>query len=90
MSKEQEKQEIEKLNEQCKIEIKNINDKYNKLKKDVRQKYKKPSKSKRVSVPKVLKNLVWDTTGKIRGIGKCYCCNRDIDSKNFEAGISFL
>ena len=87
MSKEKEKQEIEKLNEQCKIEIKKIKDKYNKLKKDVRQKYKKPSKSKRVSIPKVLKNLVWDTNiGKSRGIGKCYCCNRDIDSKNFEAG----
>jgi hypothetical protein len=38
-------------------------------------------------IPKILKNKVWDTfIGQEYGIGKCYCCNNNIDSKNFEAG----
>ena len=83
--------EIEKINEQCKLEIKKIRDKYNLMKKEVKKKYKKllpkKSKNKRKTVPKTLKNLVWDKNiGKEKGIGLCYCCNRNIDSKNFEAG----
>lgn len=38
-------------------------------------------------IPKVLKNMVWDKyIGKSKGIGACYCCSCDIDSKNFECG----
>ena len=44
-------------------------------------------KSKRKSIPKSLKNLVWDSTnGKKNGIGPCYCCRQTIDSKHFEVG----
>lgn len=44
-------------------------------------------KYKKQYIPKVLKNLVWDThIGKEKGIGKCYCCENDIDSKHFECG----
>lgn len=42
---------------------------------------------KKQSIPKTLKNKVWDTyIGRSYGIGKCYCCRKDIDSKNFECG----
>lgn len=41
----------------------------------------------RKSVPKSLKNLLWDTTfGEESGVGKCYVCEKKINSKNFEAG----
>ena len=50
----------------------------------------KPKKfiiSCRKSIPKVLKNQVWDSNiGKCFGVGECYCCGILIDSKNFEAG----
>lgn len=87
MSKENEKLELDVLNEKCKLEIKAIRDKYSILKKAVKFKYKKSTKSKRTSIPKVLKNLVWDSEiGKENGIGKCYCFSQNIDSKNFESG----
>lgn len=84
-------QEIQKLDELLKNEIKEIRNKYNKLKRAVRKKYsnKKPKKSKikRKTIPKKLKNMIWDKNiGKKFGIGKCYCCSEEIDSKNFEAG----
>ena len=38
-------------------------------------------------VPKVLKDLVWDINiGKASGLGKCYVCSQQIDSKNFHCG----
>ena len=41
----------------------------------------------RKSIPKTLKNKVWDTyIGKKNGVGKCYCCKTEIDSKNFDCG----
>jgi len=36
----------------------------------------------RKSIPKTLKNDVWDKhIGKKNGIGKCFCCENSIDSK---------
>ena len=41
----------------------------------------------RKSIPKTLKNKVWDTyIGREKGIGNCFCCNKEIDSKNFDCG----
>lgn len=38
-------------------------------------------------IPKKLRNLVWDTyIGREKGIGNCYCCKDELDSKNFECG----
>lgn len=44
--------------------------------------------SKKQSIPKPLKDLVWDTyVGKQYGVAKCRCCwIADIDSKSFECG----
>ena len=82
--------ELENLNQKCKEDIKKIRDKYNKLRKQARNKYKEEKSRKkyiRRSIPKVLKNLVWDINiGKEKGVGNCYCCLQNIDSKNFEAG----
>jgi len=41
----------------------------------------------RKSIPKTLKNKVWDRyIGKEKGVGDCFCCKKEIDSKNFECG----
>jgi 5-methylcytosine-specific restriction endonuclease McrA len=41
----------------------------------------------RKSIPKTLKNDVWDKyISRKKGIGQCYCCKKTIDSKNFECG----
>jgi len=41
----------------------------------------------RKSIPKTLKNQVWDTyVGKKHGVGKCFCCKKEIDSKIFDCG----
>lgn len=41
----------------------------------------------RKSIPKSLKNKVWDKyIGKKKGEGQCYCCAKTIDSKDFECG----
>ena len=41
----------------------------------------------RKSVPKTLKNLVWNVNnGKKNGEAPCYVCRKPIDSKNFEVG----
>lgn len=38
-------------------------------------------------IPKLLKNQSWDVyIGKEKGVGNCYCCNAEIDSKHFECG----
>jgi hypothetical protein len=42
---------------------------------------------RKATIPKPLKNKVWDYyIGKKYGIGPCYCCKRDLDSKDFECG----
>jgi 5-methylcytosine-specific restriction endonuclease McrA len=42
---------------------------------------------KKKSIPKIIKNLVWDTyIGEQYGIGKCYVCERKINAKDFECG----
>ena len=42
-------------------------------------------KGKRKTIPKIIKNEVWDNyIGKTNGLGKCYVCATEIDSKNFE------
>ena len=47
----------------------------------------KKIKEKKKSIPKTLKNMVWDTyIGKDKGTGKCLCCHKEIDSKHFECG----
>ena len=52
--------------------------------------YKSPKKIKnryRMSVPKALKDRLWDTTyGPEAGQGECYVCGTIINSKRFEAG----
>lgn len=49
--------------------------------------YKTPVKKTRKSIPKSVKDKVWDTyIGKEKGIGKCYCCQEEIDSKKFDCG----
>jgi 5-methylcytosine-specific restriction endonuclease McrA len=46
-----------------------------------------PTKEKKKTIPKPLKNSVWDKyIGKEHGIGNCYSCQSNIDSKHFECG----
>lgn len=41
----------------------------------------------RKTIPKALKNKVWDHyIGSEFGKGQCYCCKKNIDSKDFECG----
>lgn len=90
------KQELEELNEEMNNEIKMIKDKYSCLKENVhkrqnRNKFKKDQSikyaPKRKYIPKCLKILVWNKNiGKEKGIGKCYVCESEIDSKDFECG----
>lgn len=41
----------------------------------------------RKTLPKTLRNKVWDTyIGKEKGIGACFVCGRELDSKYFECG----
>jgi 5-methylcytosine-specific restriction endonuclease McrA len=95
-------QELTTLDEQMKCEIQSIKDKYTSIKKEVKSKYKKieqdankekkrvekeEQKKLRKSIPKSLKNLVWNKhIGKEKGIGECNVCKNEIDSKNFECG----
>ena len=81
-------QELESLNQQMQAEIKQIRDKYNSLKKECRARHKpKTVKKKRSAIPKALKNEVWDNSiGREKGVGHCYCCSKEIDSKHFECG----
>ena len=79
--------ELTMLGIQCEQEIKDITQKYSDLRKKVHEKYTEPKKYTRKSIPKALKNIVWDTNiGEEKGIGKCYCCGQKINSKHFEAG----
>ena len=80
--------ELETMEEQMKNEIKSIKEKYATIKKEIRNKYKseKP-KNSRVSIPKAVKDTIWDQSfGKEAGIGKCYCCTGEINSKKFDCG----
>lgn len=48
---------------------------------------KTQKKYKKNKIPKLLKNQSWDVyIGKEKGVGNCYCCNAEIDSKHFECG----
>jgi hypothetical protein len=41
----------------------------------------------RKTIPKALRDKVWDQyIGKHKGIGQCYVCNDDLDSKSFQCG----
>ncbi len=86
---------LEEYDEQMKKELVQIKEKYNTLKKNLRIEYSKKKKQinpektsqPRKSIPKIVKNQVWDKyIGKDKGIGQCYCCNKEIDSKHFECG----
>lgn len=47
----------------------------------------KPLANKKKTIPKVLKNSVWDKyIGQDKGIGSCFSCQTNIDSKHFECG----
>ena len=42
------------------------------------------------NIPKTIKSMVWNKyIGKEKGIGECYVCNEDVDSKHFELGHIF-
>lgn len=72
-------EEIEKLRIK---EIEEINKKYDNIVQEIKKKHKK-----RKTIPKTLKNKVWDSyIGKNKGIGECFCCSKTIDSKDFECG----
>ena len=39
------------------------------------------------TIPKTLRNDVWNTyIGREKGIGECFACHQEIDSKHFECG----
>ena len=80
-------EELKELTKLYNEEIIKIKDKYKVLKEKVRNKYKNLKNGRKQHIPKKLKNMIWDKyVGKEKGIGFCYCCNEEIDSKNFEAG----
>jgi len=85
------------IDNQMDKEIREIKEKYSLIMsseiKSIREKYKimkdslKESKRPRKSIPKSLKDAVWDRyIGKQYGIGTCYCCGTEIDSKKFDCG----
>lgn len=80
--------ELEQLDIKMKEEIKLIKYKYNNLKKTVKKKYKKEKpKVVRITIPKTVKDKLWDDNfGHDAGIGKCYCCQIEINSKKFDCG----
>lgn len=47
----------------------------------------KIKKKKKQTISKALKNKIWNQfIGKEKGIGNCFCCKTDIDSKHFHCG----
>jgi hypothetical protein len=47
----------------------------------------KPKKKVKKTIPKTLKNMVWDKyIGREKGTGECNCCHNEIDAKHFECG----
>lgn len=84
--------ELNNLNELQKDEIQKIKDKYNSMKKEVKKKYKlldkqNQKKTKRKTIPKSVKDKLWDDTfGASKGEAECYVCNTIINSKKFDCG----
>lgn len=81
--------ELQLLDDELNKEINNIKNKYASLKKNIISKYKVENNTKknRKSIPKSLKNQVWNNKiGKQKGVGECNVCKIEIDSKNFECG----
>lgn len=55
--------------------------------KELKIKYGYMKGYKRKTIPKAVKDKVWDTyIGKHNGTGQCYCCRTSIDSKSFDCG----
>ena len=78
--------DIEKLDQMMQIEIDRVKDKYLKMKNESIER-QKAGKYKRKSIPKAVKDKVWDTyVGITKGTGPCHCCDGVIDSKNFDCG----
>ena len=41
----------------------------------------------RKAIPKPIRNAVWDLyIGKEKGVGSCFVCGNEINSKSFECG----
>ena len=90
--------ELTTLDDSLKEELAEVKRTYSYLKAEVKKKYRELEKEKkrmekektkklRTSIPKSLRILVWNKNiGKEKGIGGCYVCNEEIDSKNFECG----
>jgi len=84
--------ELEQINKHMAEEISYIKEKYNKQKREVRKKYreilkKTNPKPKRISIPKSVKDQLWDNIyGSSAGEGNCYVCSNKINSKKFDCG----
>lgn len=79
---------LEALDLEMKEKIASIKKEYSEKKKEVKKKFKKEKpKDARPSIPKSLKNKVWNEyIGKEKGVGICMCCGSEIDSKKFDCG----
>jgi 5-methylcytosine-specific restriction endonuclease McrA len=81
---------MDDLDSKMKQEIKKVKEKYDIMVMKIKEKYrvlKKGQPKTRKSIPKTVKDRVWDTCiGKERGVGPCYCCGVEIDSKKFDCG----
>ena len=80
---------LEALDLEMKGKITEIKKEYSEKKKVIRNKFKKekPKENSRTSIPKSLKNKVWNEyIGKEKGTGICLCCGVEIDSKKFDCG----
>lgn len=79
-------EDLEKLNQMEKIEIDRVKYKYTIMKTESIER-NKSGKFKRKSIPKAVKDKVWDTyVGRHKGTGPCYSCQGEIDSKKFDCG----
>lgn len=79
-------EDLDKLDQMMKIEFERVEAKYKKLKLDSISR-NTAGKYKRKSIPKAVKDKVWDEyVGVKNGTGPCYCCKGIIDSKNFDCG----
>jgi len=78
--------DLEKLDQMMNIEIDRVKNKYHKIKLETIERHK-VGKHKRKSIPKAVKDKVWDTyVGVYKGVGLCYSCDCEIDSKKFDCG----
>lgn len=76
---------LEHLDKLMNVEINRVKKKYAKLRDEENQ--TTAGKYKRKSIPKAVKDKVWDTyIGQHRGTGPCYTCECQIDSKKFDCG----